>query len=61
MSKYSEIGRGLNEVIGRLLVPARRDSMVREAMERLTEITIKFDELCEESEADNECSDTNNN
>ena len=42
-----EITNGLNEVIGRLIVPAMRDSMVREAMERLSEIAIKLDELLE--------------
>lgn len=50
MGKYSEISKGLNEVIGRLLVPAMKDVMVKDAMERLSEISIKFDKLWEESE-----------
>lgn len=48
--RTQEITNGLNEVIGRLMVDSMRNDGIRVAMERLSEISIKFDLLAEELE-----------
>lgn len=49
---YNEHQRRINEMIGKLTVPARRDPLVREVHAALIELSNWFDEEFEEKEDD---------